>query len=151
MKPEKITGFRKTVSAAVIAGVLWGTHLYAASNAKLTIYQKDDEPKEYFLSSIKNVTFGSTAVGKPLANKIVHSIRFVPSSGACKFRITGIPQSNAKLSIYNLAGRELISERLVLGKDGSRTISIPAMSNGLYIVQLKNSLSTITQRFNISR
>jgi hypothetical protein len=155
MKPKDfLCFFRKNVSAivVVIIGVFCETHLFAAAKATMTVYQNNGTQLVFNLVSIKNVTLGETTDSKlGLVNKIVHSIRYLPSSGNCKFNVSGAPRSLANLIIFNITGQVVYSKKLDLDNKGNGVMILPDITNGFYIVQLKNGLSTITQRMTIYR
>ena len=151
MKSPKVAFLKRAVSAAtiVVVGALCGTNSLAATPASMTVYKKGSAPMVFNLSSVKNVTFGSTAVRsmRPAA-RVVHSIRLRPSAAGFKFTLTGEPGTSALFKIFDLKGRELFSKDLLSG-DGLGRMTVPTIAVGLYLAQLKNGPSTIMQRITL--
>jgi hypothetical protein len=152
MKPQNVAFLKRAVSMAtiIVVGALSGTNSLAATPASMTVYKKGSAPLAFNLSSVKNLTFGSTAVRnmRPAA-RVVHSIRLLPSAAGYKFTLTGEPGTSALFKMFDLKGRELFSKEFLLSGDGVGRMAVPVIAAGLFLAQLKNGASTIMQRITL--
>jgi len=153
MKREKVfASLKKIASGAmiVVAGALHGVNIFAATPATMTVYKKGSSPLAFNLSSVKNVTFSSTAAGKIRpAVRVVHSIRMFSSAVGFKFALAGQPGTPALFKIFDLKGRELFSKEFLFGNNGVERMAVPGIAGGLYLAQLKNGASAVLQRVTI--
>ena len=152
MKSKKVAFLKRAVSAAtiVVAGALCGTNLLAATPASMTVYKKGFATLVFNLSSVKNLTFGSTAARnmRP-AVRVAHTIRLLPSAAGYRFTLTGEPGTSALFKIFDLKGRQIFSKEFRLGGDGVGRMTAPGIAAGLFLAQLKNGASTIMQRLTL--
>ena len=57
-------------------------------------------------------------------------------------RITGLPAGNATVTIYNLLGKKIINTTF----SGSKDISLPKLTTGIYIVKLKTAIGQLNKK-----
>ena len=63
-------------------------------------------------------------------------------------KITGLPSSLIKLSLYNLLGQEVFKTSFI-GKK-SKDIEIPILSSGIYIANLKSEHGILSKKIKIN-
>ena len=112
------------------------TRLDATSNFSNTLSTNINNTGRFYL----HTTSASLSTGSVLNNNPI-SIYITTRDN---LRIVGIQNGTANLKLFNILGKQVVN--ISFEAMGSNDIHLPALSNGVYIVQVKNETGTINKK-----
>ena len=112
------------------------TRLDATSNFSTTLSTNLDSTGRFYL----HTTSASLSTGSVLNNNPVS----IFTTTRDNLRIVGIQNGSANVQLFNILGKQVVN--ISFEGTGSNDIHLPALSNGVYIVQVKNESGTINKK-----
>ena len=112
------------------------TRLDATSNFSTTLSTNLDSTGRFYL----HTTSASLSTGSVLNNNPVS----IFTTTRDNLRIVGIQNGSANVQLFNILGKQVVN--ISFEGTGSNDIQLPALSNGVYIVQVKNESGTINKK-----
>ena len=112
------------------------TRLDATSNFSTTLSTDVNSTGRFYL----HTTSASLSTGSVLNNNPVS----IFTTTRDNLRIVGIQNGTANVKLFNILGKQVVN--ISFEGTGSNDIHLPALSNGVYIVQVKNETGTINKK-----
>ena len=112
------------------------TRLDATSNFSTTLSTDVNSTGRFYL----HTTSASLSTGSVLNNNPVS----IYTTTRDNLRIVGVQSGTANVKLFNILGKKVLNTSFV--GTGSNDIHLPALSNGVYIVQVKNETGTINKK-----
>jgi hypothetical protein len=69
------------------------------------------------------------------------------TSNASTLRIVGLPQGKASITLFNILGKQVLQTSFT--SNGAKDITLPNVSAGIYIVQLKTATGQLNQKITL--
>lgn len=69
------------------------------------------------------------------------------TSNASTLRIIGLPQGKASIKLFNILGKQILQSSFT--SNGAKDITLPNVSAGIYIVQLKTATGQLNQKITL--
>ena len=112
------------------------TRLDATSNFSTTLSTNQDSTGRFYL----HTTSASLSTGSVLNNNPVS----IFTTTRDNLRIVGVQSGTANVQMFNILGKQVLNTSFE--GSGSNNINLPVLSNGVYIVQVKNESGTINKK-----
>ena len=112
------------------------TRLDATSNFSTTLSTNINNTGRFYL----HTTSASLSTGSVLNNNPIS----IYTTTRNNLRIVGIQNGTATVQLFNILGKQVVN--MSFEGTGSNDIQLPALSNGVYIVQVKNETGTINKK-----
>ena len=112
------------------------TRLDATSNFSTTLSTDVNSTGRFYL----HTTSASLSTGSVLNNNPVS----IYTTTRDNLRIVGVKSGTANVKLFNILGKQVLNTSFE--GTGSNDIHLPALSNGVYIVQVKNETGTINKK-----
>ena len=112
------------------------TRLDATSNFSTTLSTDVNSTGRFYL----HTTSASLSTGSVLNNNPVS----IYTTTRDNLRIVGVQSGTANVKLFNILGKQVLNTSFE--GTGSNDIHLPALSNGVYIVQVKNETGTINKK-----
>ena len=112
------------------------TRLDETSNFSTTLSTNLDSTGRFYL----HTTSASLSTGSVLNNNPVS----IYTTTRDNLRIVGIQNGTANVKLFNILGKQVVN--VSFEGSGSNDIHLPTLSNGVYIVQVKNETGTINKK-----
>lgn len=112
------------------------TRLDATSNFSTTLSTDLNSTGRFYL----HTTSASLSTGNVLDNNPVN----IFTTTRDNLRIVGVQSGTANVQMFNILGKQVLNTSFE--GSGSNNINLPVLSNGVYIVQVKNESGTINKK-----
>ena len=112
------------------------TRLDATSNFSTTLSTNINSTGRFYL----HTTSASLSTGSVLNNNPIS----IYTTTRDNLRIVGIQNGTANVKLFNILGKQVVN--VSFEGSGSNDIHLPTLSNGVYIVQVKNETGTINKK-----